>query len=218
MPYRDVPLVEGGVYHIFNKSIAEFKIFNNASHFARVMGIIRYYQLTKQPLSFSNFIKMKPKNSKSDISLDKEKIVGIIAYCIMPTHLHLVLKQLKDNGISIFMNKVLSSYSHYFNIKYKRRGPLWEGRFKSRMVQNDEYLLHLTRYIHLNPVTAGLVNKPEEWPASSYQEYLQEVDAKDGICQYNEVLDINPELYRKFTEDRVSYQKELAKIKHLTLD
>jgi putative transposase len=161
---------------------------------------------------------MSPKKSKTDVSFYKEKLVEIIAYCIMPTHLHLVLKQLEDNGISIFMNRILNSYSHYFNIKHERKGPLWEGRFKHILVEKDEYLLHLTRYIHLNPVTAYLVNKPEEWFASSYGEYLQDVKKDDKICKYSEILEIEPKSYREFIEDRISYQRELAKIKHLVMD
>ena len=116
MPYRTVSLVNGEVYHVFNKSIAEFKIFNNDSHFDRIINIIRYYQLTRRALSFSNFIRMNSENIGVHISSDKKKLVEIIAYCIMPTHLHLVLKQLEDSGISVFMNNILSSYSHYFNI------------------------------------------------------------------------------------------------------
>jgi len=218
MPYRLKPLVSGEVYHIYNKSIAEFKIFNRNSHFTRIINAIRYYQSVKQDLSFSNFVRRSPKNLGTHISIDNKKLVEIIAYCVMPTHLHLILKQLEDNGISIFMNKMLNSYSHYFNIKHERKGPLWEGRFKNVLVEKDEYLLHLTRYIHLNPVTAYLVNKPEEWPASSYGEYLQVVEEKDKICSYNEILEIDSHSYREFTEDRISYQRELANIKHLIMD
>jgi putative transposase len=79
----------------------------------------------------------------------------------MPTHIHLVLRQLKDGGISKFMSNILNSYSRYFNIKHNRKGPLWEGRFRKVLVGSDEQLLHLTRYVHLNPVTACLVDKPK---------------------------------------------------------
>lgn len=211
----------GEVYHIFNKSIAEFKIFNSDSEFSRMLGVIRYYQREKPTIKFSRFInlsKAKESNLNRDILLlDKEKLVDIIAYCLMPTHLHLILKQLKENGISIFMNNILNSYTRYFNIKHKRKGPLWEGRFKSVLIKTDEQLLHLTRYIHLNPVTAFLVDRPEEWSTSSYREYLLEGNS-GKICKYGEILDIEPNAYRKFVEDRVSYQRELAKIKGLLID
>ena len=116
------------------------------------------------------------------------------------------------------MNNILNSYSRYFNLKHRRKGPLWEGRFKRILVRNDEQLLHLTRYIHLNPTTSYLVNRPEEWNWSSFKEYIRDASANDGICGYSNVLDINPSSYKKFVEDRISYQRELAKIKDLLLD
>lgn len=212
----------GEIYHIFTKSIAEYKVFNNNSEFLRMIEIIRYYQKERPTVKFSDFIKLsKYKQSyfnKSNSSSDKERLVEIIAFCLMPTHLHLILKQLKEKGISVFMKNVLISYTRYFNIRHKRKGPLWEGRFKNVLVKTDEQLLHLTRYIHLNPVTAYLVNKPEEWLVSSYREYLLEVNENKRICKYNDILDIKPDFYRKFVEDRVSYQRELAKIKDLLIE
>ncbi|OGW71290.1 MAG: hypothetical protein A2047_04340 [Omnitrophica bacterium GWA2_41_15] len=145
-------------------------------------------------------------------------MIQIICYCFMPTHIHLVLKQLKDNGISDFMMHILNSHTRYFNIKHNRKGPLWESKFKKVLVDSDEQLLHLTRYIHLNPVTACIVNKPEEWRYSSYNEYVSDGTVTDGICEYKNILDINSFSYKKFVENRISYQRELAKIKGLMLD
>ena len=207
------------VYHVFNRSIAGFKIFNNTFEFSRMMAIIRYYQNGKPPIKFSRFIKLLPvenRNYNKTNPSDKEKLVEIIAYCLMPTHLHLILKQLRKNGISTFMRYILNSYTRYFNIKHNRKGPLWEGRFRRILVETDEQLLHLTRYIHLNPVTANLIDRPEKWIVSSYQEYLSSSD--DRICEYENVLDIKPNSYRKFVEDRVVYQKELARIKDLIIE
>jgi len=135
----------------------------------------------------------------------------------MPTHVHLILKQLTSDGISDFIGKVLNSYSKYFNTKHKRKGPLWEERFKNILVITDEQLLHLTRYLHLNPATALIVEKPEDWPYSSYCEYLG-IGQGIGLCKYQDILNINPKSYRKFVNDRISYQRELAKIKALITD
>jgi putative transposase len=155
---RKEKLVNGKVYHILNKSIAGFEIFKDGMHCSRIIKVIRYYQKEKPLVRFSDFIKTdKTKQNKYPakvFSPSRESLVEIIAYCIMPTHFHLILKQLKDRGISIFMNNIQNSYTRYFNIRHKRKGPLWQGRFKNVLVDNDEYLLHLTRYIHLNPVTA----------------------------------------------------------------
>lgn len=211
-------LVTEEIYHVFNKSIAEFKIFNNTNELIRMQNIIYYYQKENPEIKFSKFIKLtQDEQDKKQIALiQKEDIVQILTYCVMPTHIHLVLKQLKQNGISIFMNNILNSYSRYFNIKHKRKGPLWEGRFKNILVTNDEYLLHLTRYIHLNPVTIKLVDKPEDWQASSYNEYISRDSNK--ICDYEKILNIEPMRYKEFVEDRISYQRELAKIKSLLIE
>lgn len=149
--------------------------------------------------------------------LEKDKnYVSVIAYCIMPTHIHIIIKQLCDNGISKYMNNTLNSYSRYFNVRNERRGPLWESRFKSIHIENDEQLLHLTRYIHLNPVSARLVDKPEEWVYSSYKEYLR--DTNKSLCDYGELIEINPLTYQSFVNERIDYQRELSKIKSLLLE
>ena len=149
---------------------------------------------------------------------DSVKIVEMLAYCFMPTHIHLVLKQLRPGGISKFINVVLKSYSKYFNVRYKRKGPLWEGRFRSVLVETDEQFLHLTRYVHLNPVSISLVDNPEDWKSSSYGEYIGRVDKKNRICAFDDYLDMDYSSYRKFVEDRIDYQRELEQIKNLIIE
>jgi len=205
--------VTGEMYHVYNKSIAEFVIFNNDTEFLHIKGAVRYYQIENQPIKFS---KIDTYVNNAEQKFADKKLVEIICYCFMPTHIHLVLRQLMENGISNFMRYVLSSYSHYFNIKHNRKGPLWESSFKKVLVESDSQLLHLTRYIHLNPVTAYIANNPEDWRWSSYREYIS--DNKEGFCEYDNVLDTIPKEYKKFVEDRISYQRELAKIKGLLLD
>ena len=215
---RKYPLVNNQVYHIISRSIAGYKIFNNRADFSRFVDMLDFYQ-KKLPYKYSIFTKLTLecqnevfKNHSNSNNPD----INIVTYCIMPTHIHLTLKQIEDDGISRYMNKILNSYSRYFNTKYKRKGPLWESRFKNILVESDEQLLHLSRYIHLNPVSANLVDKPEQWEFSSYNEYLGKTAKK--ICLYNKVLEIKPAEYRKFVEDRIDYQKEISKIKNLILE
>jgi putative transposase len=216
MPYHKVPLSDGEVYHVFTKSIAGFRVFNSDDDYKRLIDSIVYYSAKKVPCRYSDFTGSDP----GPMALDKntERIVSIIAYCVMPTHIHIVLKQLAEEGITRLMSCILKSHSKYFNTRHGRKGPLWEGRFKRVLVKTDEQLLHLTRYVHLNPTTAYLVNGPHEWPFSSYQEYATNVVADKKICVFGDLLDIEPEAYRKFTEDRIAYQRELSKITNLTLD
>lgn len=83
----------------------------------------------------------------------KEKYpVKILAYCLMPNHFHFLLQQLAPNAISRFLSNLCNSHSRYFNVKYETMGSLFQGRFKAKKVDRDEYLVHLSRYIHLNPI------------------------------------------------------------------
>ena len=187
--------------------------------FERIRNLFKYYMIENPPFRFSMFMSFKDREDiyKNQLS-EKEKLVDIIAYCIMPTHIHLILRQLKEKGISVFMGNVLNSYTRYFNIKTERKGPLWESRFRNVEVSSDEQLLHLTRYIHLNPVTAYLSDEPHEWRFSSYKEFLEECEDEEKICNYSGFLNIVPVEYREFVSSRKDYQQELAKIKDLCLE
>ncbi len=215
MPIRKNPLYTDGVYHVFNRSIAGYIIFNNAVEFERMRSLLNFCRLRKTGCSFSHYLKSAV--SFSDI-YSEDKHIKIIAYCLMPTHFHLILQQLRDGGISDFMMKVQDSYSLYFNKRHKRKGPLWEAPFKNVPVATDEQLLHLTRYLHINPTTAALVTTPIDWEYSSYREYLKMTPASDRLCAYDRLLDISPDSYRKFINDQIDHQRDLGILKKLLFD
>ena len=207
-----------------NKSIAGFKIFNANNDYHRMLQALEYFSIADQLPKFSYFLQRSEEIGKSFESyLDQcfpnpKRRIQIISYCFMPTHFHLVLIAKKEKGITNAMHDTLSSYSHYFNINHKRRGPLWVGPFKNVLVESDEQLQHLIRYIHLNPVTAHLTDKAEDWQFSSYKEYIMPSKVKRKLCSYEGLFEIKPTPYQKFVEDQVDYQRELAKIKRLTLE
>lgn len=216
---RKVPLVNDECYHIFNRSIASFIIFNNIDDYMRMLDIIDMFRFTDFNYSYSHYAQLtKDVRLKIKLQLEKtsDRLVDIICYCLMPTHPHLILKQKKDNGILLYMSRVLNSYARYFNTKYNRKGPLWEGHFKSVLIDTDELLLHITRYLHLNAVTAKITEKPELWPYSSYSEYLNKT--KDKICNIDGLFEMSIPEYKKFVNDQISYQRDLAKIKHLLIE
>ncbi len=219
---RKVPLVTGEYYHVYNQSIAGFKIFNGPKDYARVISAMKYYQFADALISYSRVIQSKGcekeigKNWPEDLKTEDKKLVNILAYCIMPTHMHFQIKQNEDNGISEFMRRLQNSYARYFNLKYKRKGPLWSGKFKALLVKDDNQFLHLSRYIHLNPVTAYLVENAQDWKYSSYRNYIQkQVPWDDAISN---VIDMSPEDYKMFVEDNKDYQRELGLIKDLFVD
>lgn len=107
------------------------------------------------------------------ILTDKKKDNEFIlyAYCLMDNHLHLALKENKDN-ISHIMKRINTAYAVYFNKKYQQSGHLFQDRFKSEVIENEPYLLEVIRYIHNNPLKARLVKLPEDYKWSSYSDYL----------------------------------------------
>jgi len=134
----------------------------------------------------------------------------------MPNHFHLIIKQRIENGIVLFMQKLGSGYTNYFNLKYKRVGPLFQGRFKAISIENDNYLMHLSRYIHLNPIElikpnwkiSGIRNLSksnrflEKYRYSSYQDYIGKknfpsITQRDFINQYFK----NTKEYKKFVQE-----------------
>ncbi|MBN1527048.1 MAG: transposase [Candidatus Omnitrophica bacterium] len=210
MPIRKVPLITGEVYHIYNKSIADFTIFHTDIDYERMKEAMSYYAIKNPPVKLSLYKRLKHAKSNRD-----NRIVDIIAYCLMPTHIHVILKETEKGGIEHFTGSISQSYSQYFNIKHRRKGPLWESRFGNVLIKNDEQLSHLTSYIHLNPVTAYIVNNPADWKYSSYGEYMGSIKECDRICCFSHLLTIDPFSYRKFVTEQIERQREIAEGKRL---
>ena len=214
MPYRQVILASNEYYHIFNRSLNNFLIFKNKLDAKRFLAGVSYYLNPEPPVKFSTYLKNK---NTYDLKFEKP-LIKIIAYCIMPSHFHFICQQNQPNGITIYFQKLTNSYSHYFNTKRERRGPLFEGPFKAKRIESEEQLIHLSRYIHLNPVTAYLVEQPEDYHYSSYPAYLKKekssfVNPEVILSSFQSIQD-----YEKFVLARKEYQRELDKIKHLLLD
>lgn len=183
-----------------------------------------YYQNQNPPVRLSKFY-LLPEKERGQVLKHledkKEWWVEIVAYCLMPNHFHFMLEQVKNEGITNFIRRLNNSYSHFFNVKYKRSGPLLEGRFKAVHIESDEQLLHLNRYIHLNPYSSFIVKDLKSilgYKFSSLPEYLGKT--KDEICQKKIVLDQFSSVgqYKKSVFDQADYQRSLEIIKHQTID
>ncbi len=224
MPYRVTPLVTGEVYHVFNRSIARQPIFLTSKDFQRALDLTNYYNHLNPPIRFSHFnrlpILLKNKVWENLIK-ENQKLVDILAFCLMPNHIHFLIKEIKDNGITTFMRKFQNSYAKYINAKTERTGSLFQSMFKAVRILTDEQLVHVARYIHLNPITSYMVKNIEQlkvYPWSSFPLYLDK--NYSGLINTEEILNSfksRVELI-KFTEDQISYQRELAKIKHLLFE
>lgn len=158
---------------------------------------------------------------------DKEKFLSYLnashiaykavfhTYVLMNNHYHLILETPRAN-LSKVMHYLNTSYAAYFNAKRKRVGPLYQGRFKAVLVQQDEYLHYLSCYIHLNPVRAGIVKSPEEYPHSSYNFFISDKRKPPQWLNVNFILPMFDKdlskarrLYRQFVMNNIGKEKEI---------
>ncbi len=223
MPYRTIPLVKGEYYHVYNRGVASQNVFRKKGDYERFLLCLHYYQFGAVPIRLSKFLQIQQEDRekifKEITSSTKDKIVDLVAYCLMPNHFHFLIRQNTEDGISRFLRLTINSYARYFNTKYKRVGSLFQGMFKVVHVETDEQLLHLSRYIHLNPLVSYLVKERDflSFPWSSLQEYSKD----EAIISTPKVILDNfrkNQNYIDFVLDQADYGKELEKIKHLKLE
>ncbi len=159
-----------------------------------------FYRKNPLPSKLSDFKRGMEKIKKVENQID---LVDIYAYCLMPNHFHFLLKQRADGGITRFLRKFANSYTRFFNTKYDRVGPLFQGTFKAKLIDNDEYLLQVSKYIHRNPLKIHKGNL-NSYPYSSYNYYLSK--EKHPFCDTEFILSYfsrsNPNLsYQSFVEE-----------------
>ena len=213
MPYRQVILANYEYYHVFNRGVEKRITFTNKRDYARFIETMDYYSMENPPARFSFRDRPASLRKKSSGS----PIVEIICYCLMPNHFHFLLRQIKEKGISTFLSKVGNSYTKYFNTKYKRVGPLFQGCFKAVRIEDDEQLVHVSRYIHLNPLIDYVTYDLRTYPYSSYLEFL---NLKKGFCKTSSILDKarNPNDYEKFVLDQEDYGRTIKQNERALLD
>ena len=174
MPIRKTPLETGYYYHLFNRSVAKIPIFTSKRDFIRAISLLNYYRFKNLPFPFSQLMRLN-KGQREDVLRELEKskgeLIEIICFCLMPNHFHLLLKQLQDKGIMRFLRNFQDSYAKYFNIKHQRSGSLFQGRFKAVLIEDDAQLLHLSRYIHLNPYSSFIVRNKKSLSNYSWSSF-----------------------------------------------
>jgi len=222
MAYRKTILATNEIYHVYNRGVEKRPIFLTKRDYIRFIETTNYYRFANCPMRFSYF-KLLSSEEKDKVNRelenDSKKLVDIFSFCLMPNHVHFLLKQLVDKGISKFMAKITSGFSHYFNVRHERVGHLFQGNFGAVRIEDDEQLIHTSRYIHVNPVSSYLIEIKDlsHYEYSSFPEYLNETS---GFTNTKEVLSFfkNRDEYRKFVEDQADYARKLENIKHLTLE
>ena len=224
MPLRVTPLVIGEIYHVLNRGVNHQPIFIDKWDYKRLLEIIFFYQFVKPPIRFSYYDRLPlgdKENLLREIQQKYPKLVNVFAFCFMPNHFHLLLKQVSENGISKFLANFQNSFTRYVNVRHERSGHLFQGQFKAVRITTGEQFLHTSRYIHLNPYTSYVVKTVEElirYPWSSLPEYVKA--KREYFCETENILASfrSRKKYLQFILDQKDYQKKLDHIKHLLLE
>lgn len=198
MPGRNLEkiYVEDSFYHVYNRVINKEPIFREPDDYAVFLNLFKRY-LGKSPVR--NKLGGEYPWLHNDIEL--------VAFCLLPNHFHGLVYQHKPDSMTQLFKALATAYGMYFNKKYRRIGPLFQNRFKASLIDQDEYLQHISRYIHLNP------KDYRRWDFSSLPYYLKERRAV--WVQPRRILELFDDItdYKKFVEDYEDYKKNLDKIK-----
>lgn len=174
---RSISIQPNLIYHVYNRGINREPIFykkQNWDYF--LFKLFRYFQ---------------PQKAK------------VIAYCLMPNHYHLLVRVLcQDFGKQVMLPFTIT-YTKAINKQENRVGPLFQGAYQIKQIKTDEEILQASRYIHLNPVKAGLVKKPNDWTYSSFLDYIEQ--RKNSLLEKEIILELVPgmEEYKKFVENGI---------------
>lgn len=190
---RAFAFAPGEFYHVYNRGTEKRNIFSSRADYDRFLALL--YLCNQASVVH---LQLQGRTLKEILGKrEGEPLVEIVAYCLMPNHFHLLVRELEEGGLSKFMQKLMTGYTMYFNKKNDRSGSLFQGKFKATHVANDRYLRYLVSYIHLNPVKliepkwkeTGIGDRAAaerylaQYAPSSYRDYLGEMRVENNILR-----------------------------------
>ncbi|MBU1557711.1 transposase [Patescibacteria group bacterium] len=211
---RKVPFINGEYYHIYNRGAGKCEVFINEYDAKRFLKSMEVFNTTEPVRSLRDFIE-ENKTPSCRTAGDREKLVNIICYCLNPNHYHFILEQLVEGGISEFMKRLGGGYTQAFNLKHKRNGVLFQGKFKDVHIESNEQLLYVSAYVNLNNKVHKKFGGSKKHfldlisERSSWKEYIENV--KDIFCKKDIILSQfkDKKDYKKFTEETIKGIKEM---------
>ncbi|MFH1780951.1 MAG: transposase [Candidatus Nealsonbacteria bacterium] len=241
MPYRKEQFNTGDIYHVILRAIDDNVIFKNIDDYYRCIFSIYEFNTTnpveirKRRAARIKIKKLlKDSGDPTSASFDpRDRLVEILAFCFMPNHIHLLIRQFKDDGIVKFMAKLGGGYARYSNLKYDRRGYVFQNRFLAIRIKTDEQLKIVFAYIHTNPVSLiepnwkergirnlhKVINFIEKYKWSSYSDYLGKPNFS-SVTNREFILETmgGGEICQKFTEDWIRYKGKMKESSELFLE
>jgi putative transposase len=188
-------------YHVYARGVAKQPIFLDEDDYS-------YFRML-----FARHLSLTATKSRANVAYPQfRNDIELVAYCQMLNHFHLLVYQNGQGALPSFMRSVMTAYSKYFNAKYKRTGPVFESRYKAARVDSNEYLLHISRYIHMNP------RHYRNYKHSSYKDYASGLQSE--WLQPERILSLftSPRKYEEFCADYTDRREVLAKVKHELAD
>ncbi len=237
MPVKRPQLVNGEIYHIVIRAIENLKLFRDKKDYLRMIhDLFEFNDDDPVPWEFRKGFNL-PRNVLGEIKERKKRkmLVEILAFCLMRDHIHLLVRQLRDGGISKFMRKIGAGYGIYYNRKYHRKGHLFEGRYKIVHIENNEQLKTAFVYLHTNPVALVVPNWKEKgikinnlkkiikflenYKWSSYSDYLGKKNFPSLTSRefLTKVMG-GVEGCREFVNGWLQFKKELADFDQISIE
>lgn len=190
---RKISFANDEFYHVYNRGTDKRTIFLDDQDFNRFLQSMIEFNVS-DPIGslYQNSFRKKQlrglASKPGEIAIHDKKLVDIIAYCLNPNHFHLLVRQVSENGMEKFMQRLGTGYTMFFNHKYERSGTLFQGTFKAIHVESNEYLLHVSAYVNLNYRVHQLRGSASQYRAS-WEEYVASGMKKvRGICHTEPVL------------------------------
>ena len=216
-------LQENGYYHVYNRGVEKRKIFLCDEDFQVFLHFLKTYLSPREIKEDSNSKEKYQETQRKNFTGE----IDLLAFCLMPNHYHLLLRQNNDQSMPEFMRCLITAYVMYFNKRYQRTGTLFQGRYKAAIVGNDDYLLHLSRYIHQNPINdvkGQTLDILGQYDYSSYPDYVgikdrEWIDRKIILESFSSAERIDSkkfDTYKVFVKD-IENNEELS-LGSLTLD
>ena len=215
MGYRYDEFAPGEIYHLCARGVNHRTLFRNKADYQRFVALLQYCLAPGHLQSYSMAQRLRQRLEPVGSG---EGLVDLLCYCLMTNHVHLLVKENVEQGVSHYMQRLLNSYAKYFNVRYDRSGPLFTGRFKSVLIDDDDQFIHVSRYIHLNPYVAHVVKDIFKYPWSSIGEYIRK-SSSSSVCHVNLLRSMLDEKeYQQFVVDHADYAQSLADLKYVLLD
>lgn len=207
---RSIDISIDEFYHLYNRGVDKRTVFMDIEDYERFVALL-YLANSTISVHISNYQGL---TLIELLTIERgETLVDIGAYCLMPNHFHILVREKVGNGTSVFMHKVMTGYTMYFNKKYKRTGSLFGGTFKAQHVGRDEYLKYLFAYIHLNPIKIidskwkenGISDKKRAEEYLSDYKYSSYIDYS-ARTRYETVI-LNRVAFPQYFENIVEFRK-----------